>query len=135
MNKLKQLIIILTICLTLAGLTVLLYLIDPSFIPDAYRVTSMVIVVCWAFFIIPSILFDVQLATKYFEGKTPEQAFSEGARIGVIFGFGGIILLSLIVSPVTGVLWYINIVKIIVLSKKDKNQFSDSSNEDDIFNT
>ncbi len=134
MNKIKQLLIVLTICITLAGLTVLLYLLDPAFIPDTYRVTSMVIVVSWAFFIIPSVLFGVQLAIKYFEGKSPDHAFRDGVRIGVILGFGGILVLSLLVSPITGILWYIHTVKQIVSSKKNKNQSSDNSNENDIFN-
>ena len=131
MNKIKQLLIVLTICILLAGSVVLLYLLDPTFIPDAYRVTSMVIVVSWAFFIIPSILFDVQIAIKYFDGKSPEYAFRDGVRIGVIAGFGGILVLSLLASPITGILWYIQTVKNIVLSKKKKN--SDNSNEDDSF--
>ena len=126
MNKLKQLLIVLTISIILAGLTVLLYLLDPAFIPDAYRVTSMVIVVSWAFFIMPSMLFDVQLAKKYFEGKSPEYAFRDGVRIGVIVGLGGILVLSLLVSPITGILWYIHTVKKIVLSKKNENQYSDN---------
>ncbi len=50
MNKIKRLLIVLTICITLAGLVVLLYFLDPTFVPDAYRITSMVIVVSWAFF-------------------------------------------------------------------------------------
>ena len=121
MNKIKQLLIVLTICITLAGSAVLLYLLDQTFILDAYRVTSMVIVVSWAFFIIPSMLFSVQFAVKYFEGKSPEHAFRDGARIGVIVGFGGILVSSLLVSPITGILWYIDTVKKIVLSKKNKN--------------
>ena len=135
MSEIKQLLIVLTICIALVGLAVLLYLLDPTFIPDAYRVTSMVIVVSWAFFIIPSMLFDVQLAIKYFDGKSPEHAFRDGVRIGVIVGLGGILVLSLLVSPITGILWYIHTVKKIVLSKKNKNQYSDNSNENDIFNT
>ncbi len=135
MKKINQLLIVLTICIALAGLAVLLCLLDPTFIPDAYIVTSMVIVVLWAFFIIPSVLFGVQLAKKYFEDKSPEQAFSDGVRIGVILGFGGTLVLSLLVSPITGILWYIYTVKDIVLSKKSKNQYSDNQNEHDIFNT
>ena len=126
MNKLKQLLIVLTISIILAGLTVLLYLLDPAFIPDAYRVTSMVIVVSWAFFIMPSMLFDVQLAKKYFEGKSPEYAFRDGVRIGVIVGLGGILVLSLLVSPITGILWYIDAVKKIVSSKKNQNPYPDN---------
>lgn len=135
MNKIKQLLIVLTICITLAGLTVLLYLLDPTFIPDAYRVTSMVIVVSWAFFIVPSMLFDVQLAIKYFGDKSTDHAFRDGVRIGVIAGFGGIIVLSLLVSPITGILWYIHTVKTIILTKKNKNQYPDNPDENDIFNT
>ena len=135
MNKIKQLWIVLTICVILAGSAVLLYLLDPTFIPDAYRVTSMVIVVSWAFFIIPSVLLGVQSAIKYFEGKSPEHAFRDGVRIGVIMGFGGILLLCLLVSPITGILWYIHTLKEIILSKKNKNQYSGNSNENDIFNT
>ena len=134
MNKIKQLLIVLTICFTLAGSAVLLYLLDPTFIADPYRVTSMVIVVFWAFFIIPSMLFDVQFAMKYFESKSPEYAFRDGVRFGVIAGFGGIVVASLLVSPITGILWYIDTVKKIVLSKKNQNQYPDNSNENDIFN-
>ncbi len=135
MNKINQLLIVLTICIALAGLAVLLCFFDPTFVPDVYRVTSMVILVSWAFFIIPSMLFDAQLAIKYFEGKSTEQAFRDGARIGVIVGFGGILVLSLLVSPITGILWYIHTIKKIVLSKKNKNQYSGNSDENDIFNT
>ncbi len=135
MNKIKQLLIVLTICITLAGLTVLLYLLDPTFIPDAYRITSMVIVVSWAFFIVPSVLFAVQLAIKYFGDKSPDHAFRDGVRIGVIASGGGIIVLSLLVSPITGILWYIHTVKKIILPKKNKNQYPDNPDENDIFNT
>ena len=45
MSKIKQLPIVLTICIILAGAVVLLYLLDPDFVPDAYRIISMVIVV------------------------------------------------------------------------------------------
>ena len=133
MNKIKQLLIVLAICIILAGAIVLLYLLDPAFIPDAYRVTSMAIVVSWAFFIIPSVLFAVQWAAKYFGGKSPEHAFRDGVRIGVILGFGGILVSSLLVSPVTGILWYIQTVKKIVISKKNKDQNHDNQNENDIF--
>ena len=102
MSKIKQLSIILTISIILVGVVVLLYLLDPAFVPDAYRVASMVIVVSWAFFIVPSIIFGVQLAKKYFEGKSPEHAFRDGVRFGVIVGFGGMIVLSLLVSPNNG---------------------------------
>ena len=135
MSKIKQLSIVLTISIILAGFVILLYLIDPDFVPDAYRIISMVIVVSWAFFIIPSILFGLRLAKKYFEGKSPEHAFRDGARIGVVLGFGGFVVLSLLVSPITGILWYINTIKNIVLSKKNKDKYSDNSNEDDIFDT
>ena len=133
MSKIKQLLIVLAICIILAGSVVLLYLIDPAFVPDAYRIVSMVIVVSWAFFIIPSMLFGVQLAIKYFEGKSPEHAFRDGVRIGVVLGGGGFVVLCLLVSPITGILWYVQIVKEIVLSKKNKNEYSDNSNEDDNF--
>ena len=133
MGRIKQFLIILTISIVLAGTVVLLYLLDSSFIPDVYRITSMVIVVFWAFFIIPTVLFGVQLAIKYFGGKSPAQAYRDGVRIGVIVGFGGILVACLLVSPITGILWYIHTVKEIVLSKKNKDQASDSSDENDPF--
>ena len=135
MNKIKQLSIVLTISVILAGSVVLLYLLDPTFVPDAYRIASMAIVVSWAFFIIPSILFGVQSAKKYFEGKSPEHAFRDGVRFGVIVGFGGMIVLSLLVSPIMGIMWYIYSIKDIVISKKNKDKFMDKSTENDIFNT
>ena len=133
MNKTEQLLIVLTISIALAGLAVLLYLLDPTFIPDAYRITSMVIVVSWAFFITPSMLFDAQLAKNYFKGKSPEHAFKDGVHIGVILGFVGVIVLSLLVSPVTGIMWYIRTVRKIAISKKNKNQCSDISDKNDIY--
>ncbi len=93
----------------------------------------MVVVVSWAFFVVPSILFGVQLAIKYFAGKSPEHSFRDGVRIGVIVGFGGMLVLSLLVSPVMGILWYGYTVKTIVLSKKNKSQNSDNSDENDMF--
>ena len=135
MREIKRLLIVLTISIVLAGSVVLLFLLDPTFIPDAYRVASMVIVGLWAFFIIPTILFGVEFAKKYFEGKSPEHAFRGGVRVGVILGGSGIIVLSLLVSPITGILWYITTVKNIVLSKKTKNEHPDNSDANDIFNT
>ena len=131
MNKIKQLLIVLPFCFLLAGFAVLLYLLDPTFVPDLYRVTSMVIVDLWAFFIIPALLFDVKLAKDYFAGKTPEYAFRNGARIGVVFGIGGLIILCLICSPVGGIIWFIQTVKQINVSTKQKKETK--SNEPDIF--
>ena len=73
------------------------------------------------------------MAKKYFEGKSPEHAFRDGVRIGVILGGGGFVVLSLLVSPITGILWYVQTVKEIVSSKKNKNKSSDNSNADDVF--
>lgn len=129
MNKIKQLLTVLPICLALAGLAVLIYLLDPTFIPDLYRVASMVIVVLWAFFIIPSLLFDVKLAIDYFGGKTPEQAFRNGAHIGVILGFGGLIVLCLIFSPIGGTIWFIQTIKQIIISIKQKKEAKLSESE------
>lgn len=131
MNKIKQLLIVFPICLVLAGLTVLIYLLDPTFAPDLYRVTSMVIVVLWAFFIIPSLLLVVKLAIDYFEGKTPEHAFRNGARIGVVLGIGGLIILCLLFSPIGGTIWFIQTIKQIIVSIKQKKETK--SNESDIF--
>ena len=123
MNKIKQLLIVLIFCITLAGLAVLLCLLDPTFIPDAYGVTSMVIVVSWAFFIIPSMLFGVQSAIKFFEGKSPEHAFKDGVRIGVIAGFGGILVSSLLISPVKQSS-YLKRIKINIRTTQTKTIFS-----------
>ncbi len=133
MNKIKQFLIVLTICILLAGAVFFLFLLDPNFIPDVYHVTSMVIVVLWAFFITPSMLFGMQTAKNYFDGKSPEHAFRDGVRIGVIAGFGGIVVLSLLVSPITGTLWYIQTVKNIVSSKTNQSKSSDDSDENDFF--
>lgn len=78
-------------------------------------------------------LFGAQLAKKYFAGKSPEQAFRDGVHIGVIAGFGGMLVLCLLVSPITGILWYGYTVKTIALSKKNKNQNSDKPDENDSF--
>ena len=77
----------------------------------------------------------MQFAIKYFEGKSPEHAFRDGVRVGVILGSGGFLVLSLLVAPIAGILWNIDAVKNIVLSNKNKDQSSDSSDEHNIFNT
>lgn len=131
MSKIKQLLIVFPICLVLAGLAVLIYLLDPTFAPDLYRVASMVIVVSWAFFIVPALLFDVKLAIDYFEGKTPEHAFRRGVLIGVVLGIGGLIILFLLFSPIGGTIWFIQTIKQINVSIKQKKDTK--SNESDIF--
>lgn len=131
MSKIKQFLIVLPICFVLAGLAVLIYLLDPMFVPDLYRVTSMVIVVSWAFFIVPSLLFDVKLVNDYFRGKTPESAFRSGARIGVILGIGGMIVLCLLLSPIGGTIWFVQTIKQIIASVKRKKEAK--PNESDIF--
>ena len=54
-------------------------------------------------------------------------------RIGVILGFGGILVASLLASPITGILWYIDTIKKIVEANRSQNQDADNPNENDIF--
>lgn len=63
-KKVKSLLIVFPLSFLFAGLAVLCYLLDPAFVPDAYRVSSMILVVLWCFFIIPTILFAVQWIKK-----------------------------------------------------------------------
>lgn len=134
MNKpTKQLIIILPICFALALLAILLYLLDPFFEPDLYRISSMIIVTLWAFFISPSLMFIVKIEKERLQNQTFEQAFKSGARIGLFLGFGGLIILCLIVSPITGTIWFIQTIKQITYSVKKINIQENQQNESDIY--
>ncbi len=133
MSKVKQLFIIFPLCFILAGLAVLLFLLDPAFIPDLYRITSMVIVVLWAFFIIPSLLFDINMIIERSKNETFEQSFRSGVRVGVFFGFGGLIILSFIISPLTGTMWFVQTIKAATAIKKKKELSEKPTETPDIF--
>lgn len=131
MDKLKHLLIVFFICFILAGLAVLLCLLDPTFEPDKYHVVSMVIIILWAFFIVPSVLFIVKCAYNYFGSKSDEQAFRSGVCIGVILGFSGLVILCLFFSFVMGPIWFVQSIREIALSAKQKKQAK--SDGSDIF--
>lgn len=131
MWKGKQLLIVLPVGCILAGTVVLAYLLDPSFITDFYRLTSMIIAVVWAFFLVPSILFAVAMGKRYFSKKSPQEAFRVGILAGAL-GYGGLFALCLLVSPVTGTMWYVFAIKEIA-SEKAKNASEQHSSDDDIF--
>lgn len=134
MKKLTQLLLVLPVCFLLAGLAVMCYLLDPAFIPDLYRISSMVVVVAWAFFIVPSLLFEAKAAIEYFKGETNEQAFRSGARIGVVFGLGGLLILCLLFSPVTGTIWFVQTIDRVVSDMKEKKRASKKEKDDsDVF--
>lgn len=129
MTKGKQLLLVGFGSLLLAGTAVVLFLLDPSFIPDFYRITSMVITVLWGFFFVPAVLLSVRFLLKKLALMSPEQAYRVGVRFGLILGFGGFLVLCLVLSPVTGTMWYVFTVKDVVKDRKVKKR----PPEDDIF--
>lgn len=129
MRKVTQLWIVLPCSLLLTALVVIAYFLDPSFVNDFYRLSSMIIAVLWAFFIVPSVLFAIILAKRFFQDRPNEEIYRVSFRIGVIFGYGGLFALCLIASPVTGTMWYVFTIKEIAAAEKKKRQNSD----DDIF--
>ncbi len=131
MRKGKQLFIVLPIGCTLAGIVVGAYFLDPTFVADFYRLTSMIIATLWAFFILPSVLFAIAEGKRYFLRKSPEEAFRIGVFIGVI-GFGGLFALCLLASPVTGMMWYVFAIREAIAAEKEKKA-EKSRKDDDIF--
>lgn len=132
-RQLKQLLIVLTVCIVLSISAILLCLIDPTFVPDLYRITSMVIVTLWAFFIVPSLMFLVKVEKERLQNQTTDQAFKEGAGIGFYLGFGGLIVLCLIVSPVTGTIWFTQTISRIISSAKMRKIKKRQQDEPDVF--
>lgn len=132
-KKVKQLLIVLPISCILTSLAIISSLLDPSFVPDFYRLSSLIICTLWAFFITPTILFAINWIKDSCEKLTFEQAFRSGARIGVYLGFGGIVILCLLLSPVIGVMWFVQTVKEINSTKKDNKTRSNDEVESDIF--
>lgn len=119
-KKVKSLLIVLPLSFLLAGLTILCYLLDPAFEPDAYRVSSLVIVSIMVFFIIPTILFAIRWIQKICEKNTFEQGLRSGLLIGLLLGIGGIIILCFLASPVVGTIWYVQTMKEISSTIKEK---------------
>lgn len=133
-KKIKQLSIVLPLSFILASLAILSSLLDPYFVPDLYRISSLIILTLWAFFITPTILFAINWIKETCENETPEQAFRSGARIGVFFGIGGIVLLCLLVSPVVGTIWFAQTIKEISVNvKANKKRTENSTDNSEIF--
>lgn len=127
-NKVKLLLIVIPVSFLAVGLTVLFYLIDPEFEVNAYKITSMVLVSVWAFFFAPTLPFAITWVKNYFDGLNFEQGF----RVGYLLGRGwGIIvfLMFLIASPVIGTIWYIQTVKSLSQSHKNKRKSDIQDNE------
>lgn len=134
MSKVKQLLIVLPICIVLAGLAVLLYLLDPEFAPDFYRISSMVLITACAFFITPACLFAVKAAKEYFERATFEESFRNGMHLGLYFGFFGLLILCFLLSPVMGTIWFVQSIGEASSSIKEKKVRSKKSTDvSDIF--
>lgn len=126
-KQVKSLLIVLPLCLVLAGLTIFLCFLDPTFVID-YLIIAIILSV-WAFFIVPSVFYAIDWAKMCLKDTNPEQSF----RIGYVWG-DLIFLLLIIIAPVTGILWFVKTIKEIVLSGKNKNHIENSEIEEDIFN-
>lgn len=131
-KKVKQLLIVLPLCCVLAGLAILSSLLDPTFIPDLYRISSLIILTLWSFFITPTILFVVNWIKASCEKTTYEQAFRRGALIGLYSG--GIVILGLLLSPAVGTIWFVQTIKEIILTiKANKKHSEHSTDATDVF--
>ena len=86
-KKVKSLSIVLPFSFILAGLTILCYLLDPAFEPDAYRVSSLVIVSIMVFFVIPTILFAVRQMKK----TVKKSRLHKGSAAECIWDFGWVL--------------------------------------------
>lgn len=116
MNKyIKSLLIVVPICLVLAGVTVLLCLLDTSFANDKIIMTILLSV--WAFFIIPSVLYAINWAKTHLNNADPTRSFRIGWLWGDLIFFG-----LIIVAPVSGMLWFVKTIKEILTSIKIKRK-------------
>lgn len=127
-KQLKSLLIVVPICLILAGLTVFLCLLDSTF--DSGKIIIAVVLSVWAFFIVPAVLYSISWATLHLNNADPARSF----RIGYLWG-DLLFLFLIIVAPVSGVLWFIKTIKNIVLSGRNDKHIDHSEIEtEDIFN-
>lgn len=131
----KSLLIVTPICFALAGLTVLLCVLDPEFDAGNARITAFtVIFTVWAFFIAPASIIAIVCAKSFFERLDFARAFRIGYLLGG--GFGVLIgIFLLLVSPVSGTIWFIKTVKSLMDIKKDgkSNRENDRDKSDEVF--
>lgn len=115
-KPIKSLLIVTPICILLVGLTILLCLLDTTF--DIDKIVIAIVLSVWAFFIVPAILYAINWAKLHLNNADPARSF----RIGMIWG-DLIFILLIIAAPVSGILWFVKIIKDIALSKKsDENK-------------
>lgn len=128
-NQLKNLLIVVPVSFVSAGLTVLLYLLDPEFEANSYVISSMVIVTVWMFFIAPAMPFAIVWVKNYFD----KLDFSQGYRIGYLLGCGwGVVafIFFLIVSPVIGTIWYVHTINEWRFERKKKRDAANNADGD-----
>ena len=129
MNKIKELAIVLPVCLALSALVVVLFFLDPSIEPDSSRIALMVIVAVWAFFILPSMLCNAKTARENFGKKSYAQTYGRGAFWGTVFGASGLFILFFVLSPIGGTMWFIHTLKQIILDKNQKKEIKSSQTD------
>lgn len=108
-KKIKLLLIVLLSSFMLAGLVVLIYLLDPTFVPNLYSIFSLVYITLCAFFIIPTLCFLFSWVKKKYEEMTLEQSFRNGVFIGLYLV--SVAILCFLFSPLIGSIWYIETIK------------------------
>lgn len=132
-KRLKLLLIAVSVGLILSALIVCLYLTDPNFEFDFFPVFSMVLSSVWAFFVPLALPFTVSWVKEYFERLTFEQSFRLGYYLGC--GWGVIVFILLLAfSPVIGTRWFVQPVKAVRSSEKNRKERSEKpTKESDIF--
>ena len=99
MNKhLKRLLIVIPVCFLLAGAALLSCLLDAE--RDTGKTVGYVILILWAFFLVPAYVYTAIWAKGYFERLNMAQAFC----LGYVWG-GLAFILPLICAPILGILW------------------------------
>lgn len=106
----KLLIITSPICFVLSGLAICLCIINPYFQINALNIVLIILIGIWVFFLFPSILSAFDWIKKFLE----KLSFGQSFLLGYILGFSGailIFLLYLIISPITGLFWFVKTIK------------------------
>ena len=98
-KQIKSLLIALGLSIVAAGATAYLCYLDSAFFTG--KTVISVLLTVWVFFLVPSFVFAIEKAKRYFNDADPAHSF----RVGFVWG-DLIILFLVIIAPISGVLWY-----------------------------
>ncbi len=125
----KQISIVLLASLAMAGVIVSAFVFDPLFIFSAYHILSMVIVTLWGFFSIPAAMLGFWSARTYMNRHSDAEAMRTSFRMGVCLGFGGSVVLFVVIAPVAGIGWYFLMAREAALEHRNKKRAKDAATD------